>query len=463
MTLGAIWDGRRVLRTALVLGLLVRGVIFWQTGTLGTEIVDEQHYSQLASSILQGYGFAWDATHPTSIRPPLFPGMVAAIWTIAGSGNLQAVRLVQILLAALTTVLVFEIGRLAFDRDVGRYAAALFWLYPSLMFFNFMILTETLFTLLLVAFVLLTIMLVRTPRAWIALLCGVALGLAALTRSIVWPMPIVLCPLLAILLRGSGRARITAPALLLLSYVVVMTPWAARNTRLQGVLTIVDTMGGLNLRMGNYDYTPDDRMWTAVALTGEKNWSYDLANEHSGQPFTEGQRDRWAQRKAVAYMRANPWITLRRTLIKLADFWGLEREYAAGIGYGLFAPPHWFGFIGPLVIIIAYVGVVTLGAAGMWLAAPDRRIHAVLLLPVLLIMGIHAIAFGHSRYHVPLIPIFGVYAVSMLFAQGRIPWHRRGPMVVGAGAVVVAFVSIWVRQIVFVDAERIHILLRAAG
>ena len=28
--------------------------------------------------------------------------------------------------------------------------------------------------------------------------------------------------------------------------------------------------------MGNYEHTPDDRMWDAVALTGEKNWSYAL-------------------------------------------------------------------------------------------------------------------------------------------------------------------------------------------
>ena len=42
-------------------------------------------------------------------------------------------------------------------------------------------------------------------------------------------------------------------------------------------VTIVDTMGGMNLRMGNYEYTPDDRMWDAVSLQGEKSWVHGLS------------------------------------------------------------------------------------------------------------------------------------------------------------------------------------------
>src|SRR5262245_6207613 len=131
--------GQRALAVALVIGALLRGVILWNTTGLGTEIVDEQHYATLAGNILDGHGFAWDADHPTSIRPPLYPGLVAAIWSVAGQGNLQAVRLVQILMALGTAGLIYSLGRRVFDAGVGRYAAALFWLYPSVLFFNFTI------------------------------------------------------------------------------------------------------------------------------------------------------------------------------------------------------------------------------------------------------------------------------------------------------------------------------------
>src|SRR5262245_59986323 len=67
----SVADGRRVLLAALALGLVVRAFIFAQTPDLGTVIVDERHYAQIASNVLDGVGFAWDASHPTSLRPPL--------------------------------------------------------------------------------------------------------------------------------------------------------------------------------------------------------------------------------------------------------------------------------------------------------------------------------------------------------------------------------------------------------
>ena len=176
----------------------------------------------------------------------------------------------------------------------------------------------------------------QQPRAWTALACGVVLGLAALTRSVLWPFPLVLCPMLAVLVPGTARSRIVLPLVLLSGFCLAIGPWVVRNTRLQGVFTVVDTMGGLNLRMGNYEHTPEDRMWDAVALEGEKNWSYALRQERPGEQLTEGQKDKWAQGKAVEYMVANPGVTLRRSIIKFSDFWGLEREYAAGIQQGLF-------------------------------------------------------------------------------------------------------------------------------
>jgi 4-amino-4-deoxy-L-arabinose transferase-like glycosyltransferase len=445
---------------ALAVGLIVRLFVFWHTPTLGPEIEDERHYVQLAGNLLAGHGFAWGPGQPTSIRPPLYPGLVATIFAVAGPGNLQAVRLVQIALALATVALISALGRRAFTPAAGHYAAAVFFLYPSFVFFNFTVLTETLFTFLLVAFVLLSVVLIQTPRLWIALLCGLSLGLAALTRSVLWPLPLIFCPLLALLLRGPLRLRLALPVAVLAGYALVIAPWAARNTALQGVVTIVDTMGGLNLRMGNYEYTPDDRMWDAVSLSGERSWSYPIAQEFPGQHLTEGQKEKWAQKKAIEYMRAHPQATLRRSLIKFADFWGLEREYAAGVQQGMYAPPRWIGTGISLLVVVTYLAVVICGAAGLWLAAPEIRVHALLLLPIVVITGVHTLVFGHSRYHLPLIPLFALYATAWLTTdRARLRERARRPALVGAAATVLVFVAVWVRQIVLVDATRIRALL----
>jgi 4-amino-4-deoxy-L-arabinose transferase-like glycosyltransferase len=456
-------DGRIALWVAIALGLLVRLAVFWHTPALGTEIEDEQHYVQIATNIVNGDGFAWRPGQPTSIRPPLFPGLVAAVFSIAGVGNLQAVRLVNILMALATVALIYDLGRRVFSPAAGRFAAAAFFLYPSYVFFNFTILTETLFTLLLIAFVLLSVKLVQTPRVSTALLCGLALGLAALTRSVLWPMPLIFCPLLALLLRAPLRTRLALPAAVLAGYAIVVAPWAARNTRLQGVVTIVDTMGGMNLRMGNYEHTPDDRMWAAVGLSGEKSWSYPIAQEFPGQHLTEGQKEKWAQRKAIAYMREHPETTARRAFIKFADFWGLEREYAAGIQQGMYTPPGWLGATASVLIVLGYLVVILCGAAGVWLARPEARVHVLLLLPVVLITGVHTIVFGHSRYHLPLMPIFALYGAAFLATRHAAGVRQSRPALVGAAATVLLLVGVWVRQVALVDAARIRALLDHVG
>lgn len=314
----------------------------WQTSGLGTHIVDEQHYRALAENILAGNGFATGPGALTSIRPPLYPGLLAAAWRLFGEGNLQAVRVIRILLALALSAVVYALGSRVYSRPVGRVAAGIVWLYPSFIFFNFLILTETLFTLLLLTFVLSCVALVQTPRARTALVCGVLLGLSALTRSVLWPAPLLLCPLMALLIPGPWHRRLALPAVLLVGYCLVVGPWAVRNTRLQGVFTVVDTMGGINLRMGNYRVhagRPD--VGRGVNHRGAQLG----ARLHGGQPRArpdgrpQGTSGRSA-RRWNPHMAANPVETARRSLIKFADFWGLEREFIAGVEVGFFDPPR---------------------------------------------------------------------------------------------------------------------------
>jgi 4-amino-4-deoxy-L-arabinose transferase-like glycosyltransferase len=354
------------------------------------------------------------------------------------------------------TGLVYAVGRRAFGAPTGRWAAAITFLYPTLIFFNFTILTETLFTCLLLGFVWLAIRALDTGRLAVAAACGAALGLAALTRSALWPLPIVLCPAMAVLAGGSYRKRFAVATAVLAGYVLVVGPWAARNTSLQGVVTVVDTMGGMNLRMGNYEHTPDDRMWDAVSLRGSRNWSHAISAEHPGQPFTEGQKDKWGQRKAVQFMLANPMTTIRRAGIKFADFWGLERELIAGVLHGLYSPPRWLARLTAVATIASYVTIVLGGVAAIWLARPAWPVHVLLLVPVIFLLGVHMLAFGHSRYHVPLMPVLSLYAAGLASRWVERPWAGGGWRSVAAALSMAVLIAVWLRQILLVDATRIR-------
>ncbi|MEO7890193.1 MAG: glycosyltransferase family 39 protein, partial [Vicinamibacterales bacterium] len=454
---------RALFVSALLLGLAIRLGILSHTADLSPKIADELQYTQLAHSLVQGAGFAWANGQPTSLRPPLYPATVAAIWSVGRAPSVQAVRAVQIFISLITALLVLDLGRRCFNARVGMFAAAVTWLYPEFIYLDFLLLTETLFTFFLVAYVLLSVMLVERPGPWLALACGVVLGLGTLTRSVLWPMPLLLCPALVLVVRGNIGKRLLIPALVLLGVVVAVAPWAVRNTRLQGVVTIVDTMGGMNLRMGNYEYTPEDRMWDAVSLNGEQSWVYALTQEQAAglapREITEGMKDKWAQRKAIEYIKTHPAITARRSAIKFADLWGLERSFIAGVQQGLYAPPTWFTALVFALMTISFVGVALVGFAGIWMAPPDWRRHVLLLLPVLLVTAIHTLVFGHSRYHLPLIPILAIYAAALWSRGVRVALKQRGAGRAAAIVSALLLIAIWVRQIVVVDADRVRALL----
>jgi hypothetical protein len=249
-------------------------------------------------------------------------------------------------------------------------------------------------------------------------------------------------------------------ALLFLGYALVVATWSARNSRLQGVFTVVDTMGGMNLRMGNYEFTPWDRMWDAVALVGEKNWAFELSREHpEAAAWTEGQKEKWARAKTVQYVREHPVLTVQRSIVRFADFWGLERELVAGFQQRLYQPLVWVIAVASAAVTISYPAVMVCAVLGLFLARPrDTQAHIFLIILIAFICGTHTLVFGHSRYHLPLIPFLALYAAAAL---GHRSWtaSRERLSVAGPTMTMAILFTVWAREIFVRDADRIRQLV----
>src|SRR5947209_5815372 len=91
----------RPLLVILLAGALVR-LALWG-GALGQplHIVDERDYNTLANNLLEHGEFAFVLGSPTSLRPPLYPAVVAGTYWLFGADNFQAVRLLQAILSLL--------------------------------------------------------------------------------------------------------------------------------------------------------------------------------------------------------------------------------------------------------------------------------------------------------------------------------------------------------------------------
>jgi len=229
------------------------------------------------------------------------------------------------------------------------------------------------------------------------------------------------------------------------------------------VLTIVNSAGGMTLMMGKYEHTPANRPWDPSTMMGEHSIFAKLKKEHpEASEWTTGQKEKWAQKQAVAYMLENPGVTLKRTFIKFGSFWGLERTILGGFKVGYYHPPRWFMLMCTILIPLAFVLVMIFGCLGVFLAVPeDRRMHWLLMLIVLFVSGLHAVVFGHSRYHLPLMPLVILYAASALSHRS---WNQlREGMARAAGPVVACgvLVFVWGREIFVVEADRIRVLVHS--
>lgn len=406
----------------LLVGLIVRLLLLWRFADVGLAIHDERDYDQIAVSLATRgeYGFA--PGQLTSIRPPLYPAFLASIYRVAGVQNYQAVRGVQIVLSLLTTVLVYLLARRLYDQRIAMAAATLHCLYPSLVGATNLVLTETLFTFLLVGFLLLierslvTELIQPTQSRWALASAGVVLGLAALTRSVVWLFPPFAVLLIISFSRQPSWPRRLASALpFMLGFALTLAPWTIRNTRLQETFTTVDVMGGRNVMMGNYEHTPWYRPWAAIEMSGDEAWHSVLSRHHGGLAGkTQGQIDKLAMKYALAYIAEHPGQTTARSSAKLLHFWQLERELVAGAKQGIWGPFDRLAVLALAAVIVGvYSATMLLSIFGAVLAPPRNwQMHVFLLTLIAFVTALHCVAFGHSRYHLPLMPIVIIYAAA---------------------------------------------------
>lgn len=421
-------SGLRPLVWILLTGAVVRVALWLWLADLPLYVHDERDYHALAVNLVRHGEFAFAPGELTSLRPPLYPALVAGVYGLFGVDNFAAVRLLQATLSLVTVVVAYQLGCAVASRRVALWLAGLCCFYPSLLGFNNLLLTETLFTFLLTLFCLLTVRAWQRESLATAASAGAVLGLAALTRSVVWLFPPVLAVFLLFAWPGSLWRRLAAGLTVALGFAVVITPWAIRNTRLQETFVTVDVMGGRNFMMGNYQHTPLYRSWDAISLTGEKAWWREVhAVYPPSERLTQGQVDKLALRQGLKFVRENPGLTFLRCVVKFFDFWGLERELVAGAARGQFgALPKPALALLALVIFGSYALALLLGIFGLVLAPePDRRAWWFFLLVVGFVCAMHTAVFGHSRYHLPLMPLVLLFAAAALVHRGAI-WQSRG-------------------------------------
>ena len=205
---------------------------------------DSYGYDKMAMNILTYRTFstlAGSPPKPDCIRTPVYPLFLSGIYSIFGHRPEIAVFL-QILLSGLTLVLLYGIVTMLFAHPGAALAASLLYaLEPASAILPNYILTETLFTFLVLLAFYFLIRWIKENKSGDAAISLVAMSLAALTRPIFtfYPPIVFIFLFLVFLGRGSkGRKNMRLVGIAVLCYTAIVGTWVLRNFLVTGEVTI---------------------------------------------------------------------------------------------------------------------------------------------------------------------------------------------------------------------------------
>ncbi|HEX8135986.1 MAG TPA: glycosyltransferase family 39 protein [Pyrinomonadaceae bacterium] len=348
---------------------------------------------------------------PTVSHPPLYPALIALLWH-GRPAPLATVALLQVVLSAATVALLYLTARDRFGRAVALVAAAALALAPMTSHYTTLILTETLFTFLLM---LGTFWWGRKR----ALLCGIAFGLAALTRTTM--LPFLLLLLLVLLLPG-WRERWRVHLSIALVGLALSSIWIVRDFVVAGRFVPVATGSGQNLLFGTIETSLTGGLyWTGSRWTTEQR---EIPVFQADEALPEASRDRARARRAVERIAADPlgWLLVRAK--QYPKFFLDTGPYVLDPDNNpAAAPPRTSRLLSLLVKVVFVAGnlfVFALAALGLLLERGRFVSLAHITLFPLYLSAIHLPMWIEPRYSLPMMPMVAIFAAVALLRLARV-------------------------------------------
>ncbi len=394
---------RREKTALLVVVLLAVAVRIGFALTLRNEFCfpDSHRYREVADNVLDGRGFvmenAWPfLTFPDEHRgpyyaasPPGYSAFLAGCRTIAGDSVLF-VRLVQALMGAAICLVIYRIGTVLFDRRAGFAAAVMCALYPFFVFFSGMVLSETLFVLVLSAFVMMLVALSDEASFVMAGLAGAAAAWATQLRSSFLFMPLVILPVLLLRTKDMRKFALCGVCVLVTMAFFLM-PWTVRNRKVLGHCVVTTTRGGMGL------YEANSEGADGGPRLGSTPWPREIGK------MGEYERDAFLKAEAKRMILADPLRFAGLAVRKAARMWNVVLNYEV-YRTALYSA----------VSMMSYLPVMILALGGVVMGRRDARNWLVLLVPAVYFTAIHMVFIGSVRYRLPVMPFIMVLSACAL-------------------------------------------------
>lgn len=391
----------------------------------GLPVSDAKWYFDRAVSIVHGNGYAFDGV-PTAFWPVGYPGFLALLFLIFPETP-ETGLIANFFLAVITAACSFRIFReLPVSVASAVFGLLVLVLFPECIFYQDLLVSETLMTTVL-SIALLAVILAR--RNYQFLLTGIFFGLATLVKSQVLFLPML--PFVHDLWYHRGRRAVLRKYLLLaIGMFVVILPWTMRNYVVFHRFILVQSNGGYNLLMGNNEHN----RWggsTGTASEFAAMFPGIVTDINRPLPDEMGMNDR-ASALALGFIISNPVEVLKRAPYKLYRFFRPDPQaIGALLRSNAAAGSHPFWLLSLRTLSIWYYTVVMalamLSGIAFFLPPLQNRAHFILLSTILYFATISAVFFGEGRFHIPILPAFVGCMLVTLQAAKLTLWPSRLP------------------------------------
>ncbi len=369
---------------------------------------DEIEYLAVGMDLAQGYGFRFYDTYRW-LRAPLYPLFLGFFFWL---GPPRLATLVQALLSTATSYGFFLLGKRLFPGEAGERTGLVAALLGALLLpfatFPALFMSETLFTALLVAFLL---FLLAVPparperRAGLTASAGLFLGLSALTRAVAFAfIPLAAGWLYLALRREGGAAGKPRPLLLALLFILTslatIAPWTVRNALVYHRFIPLDTGASINL-------------WAFY----EPHESIEEIRAQLEAIPNPADRQAYALRKGWERLREDPgvfWRKLPQTFVILFRIKPIEDRFLKEP----YREPSLPYFVLALLCDDGLYLLITVASLAALLFTPADRGKALALLWLLYNIAVMIVLHAEARYRQLLFPLLIPYA-ALALVRGR--------------------------------------------
>ena len=288
--------------------LLIAGVIY----SLNLKdqlryLPDEQDYVILTNNLVSQKVYSLDGLSPTAFRPPGYPLVLFLLGYL--SASIVYYRILNFVFLCLSLFIAYRLLCEQVSSLAGVIGALLVMAYPVL-FYN----AGTLYPQTLGAFLLLLVIYLitqKTVKKINLVLSGLFLGFLVLTV----PTNVFLLFVLPIWLffRYHSFKRAFIP---LMSAILVIGAWTARNFLVFDDLVFVSTNSGENLLAGN-----------SVSATPNSGRTVDISRyEQQAFSLNEVERDRYYRSKAIEFLFENKTRALKLYALKVLNYFNIRND-----------------------------------------------------------------------------------------------------------------------------------------